>query len=177
MTALALLLVVSQLYIAFGSLNTTSQGSCRHGWISFQESCYLFSHTMMSWPDAEEACEILHSNLATVQTEEQQQFLKSYLNTVHAKDYPLFAYWIDGNDLEFAHEWQWSSIGQPLNYTDWGPGEPSKLPNENCLLLWGPFHFKMGDYGCYNLRHFICQQRSPVAPPTNSINGWVAFGR
>ncbi|XP_033732127.1 perlucin-like protein [Pecten maximus] len=173
MSGVTVLLVVSQLYTVLGSLTTiaTSQGSCRHGWISFQNSCYMFSHTVLTWPDAEEACGILHSTLATIQTEEEQTFLKAYLNGIHAIAH---GYWIDGNDLEVESEWQYSSIGKPLNYTDWGPGEPSNGANEDCLLLWGPYRFQMGDYYCYIHRRFICQQNNSAAPTTNP--GWIIFG-
>ncbi|OWF56072.1 perlucin-like [Mizuhopecten yessoensis] len=178
MLAVTLLFVVTKFCVATGALTTIvpSQGTCRHGWINFHDSCYLFSHTVLSWPEAEEACKIIHSDLATVQTQEEVRFLKSYLNGIHAANYPAFGYWINGNDLEVNKEWQWSSIQKPMNYTDWGPGEPSNHANEDCLLLWGAFHFKMGDYYCYVRRNYICQQKTPVVPNANLLDGWISFG-
>ncbi|XP_069121954.1 collagen alpha-1(XII) chain-like [Argopecten irradians] len=152
----------------------TSQGNCSHGWVNFKDSCYMFSHTVLSWPDAEEACKIIHGTMVTVHTAEEQMFLKSYLNRKHAKDYPAYAYWIGGNDLEVENEWQWSVIGQPVNYTDWGPAEPSSRAGEDCLVLWGPFKFQWGDYHCNVPRNFVCQRRMSTTPTANP--SWIIFG-
>ncbi|XP_060068110.1 perlucin-like protein, partial [Ylistrum balloti] len=135
----------------------TGTGPCRDGWVPFSENCYYFSHNLMSWPQAAETCEALHSTLATVLSAEEQTFLKTTLLNIHPHDAASRIYWIDGTDLEVEHVWRWASTGEILTYTDWSTGEPTNTGAENCLLLWGQQNFKMGDNPCGASWNYICK--------------------
>ena len=71
-------------------------------------------------------------------------------------------FWVDGDDIKKEGIWIWDENHSLVNYTNWGPGEPSGIwgPNrEDCMVLWGPFNFAWGDYLCYLKSHFICEKR------------------
>ncbi|XP_033732130.1 perlucin-like protein [Pecten maximus] len=135
----------------------TATGPCRDGWLPFEEDCYYFSHNLLSWPQAAETCEALHSTLATVLSAEEHTFLKTTLMKIHPSDAAKVIYWIDGTDLEVEHVWRWASSGELLSYQEWATGEPTNTGSENCLLLWGVQGFKMGDNPCGASWNYVCK--------------------
>ncbi|XP_069122648.1 perlucin-like protein [Argopecten irradians] len=135
----------------------TGDSPCRAGWLAFGENCYYFSHNLLSWPQAAETCEALHSTLATVLSAQEHSFLKTTLMKIHPNDANTRIYWLDGTDLEVEHDWRWASSGERLGYQKWSPGEPTNTGNENCLLLWGHAGFDMGDNPCGASWNYICK--------------------
>lgn len=46
-------------------------GACREGWVSFQNSCYLLSTTILTWDKAEEQCQTLGGHLVVLNNVEE----------------------------------------------------------------------------------------------------------
>lgn len=82
-------------------------------------------------------------------------FHTSYIKDDSMK--PVVCFWMDGKDEESENHWYWDWTGQPLEYTNWYPNEPSNTGDkENCLGthkggIWN-------DYPCYYKCHAICEK-------------------
>uniref|UniRef100_A0A4W5KU95 C-type lectin domain-containing protein n=1 Tax=Hucho hucho TaxID=62062 RepID=A0A4W5KU95_9TELE len=55
---------------------------CPDSWYLHQSRCFLFVNSYLSWHNAEEHCNTLHANLASVQNPRQYRFLQQ-LTTMH----------------------------------------------------------------------------------------------
>lgn len=110
------------------------------------------------WVEAEAFCRALGGHMATLTSEEENQFVHSYM-------------WNGGfttayfglEDEERDHTWEWVS-GEPVEYTNWDPGEPSYSGRERYGMYfykhttgtWNDAHFyedAEDDPGC----SFICE--------------------
>ncbi|XP_021356856.1 perlucin-like protein [Mizuhopecten yessoensis] len=131
--------------------------TCRKGWVTFEDTCYLFSHGKSSWGEAYSTCLALHSNLAVITSAEQQNFLISELTDKHRTDAWNVLYWIDGTDLEVENVWKWAISGEKLSYINWADGEPNNAQGGNCMNLYGNGGFKMADDDCELHLYYICQ--------------------
>ncbi|XP_060067993.1 perlucin-like protein [Ylistrum balloti] len=131
--------------------------SCRNGWVSFENNCYLFSHGKSTWGEAFATCLALHSNLAVITSADEQNFLISELKHIHRHDASHVLYWIDGTDLEVENVWKWAQTGEELTYINWADGEPNNALSGNCMNLYGAGGFKMADDDCDIHLYYICQ--------------------
>ncbi|XP_069122655.1 perlucin-like protein [Argopecten irradians] len=134
--------------------------SCRNGWATFEENCYLFSHGRSTWGEAYATCLALHSDLAVITSDDEQNFLISELYHIHRHDASHVRYWIDGTDLEVENVWKWAKTGQTLSYVNWASGEPNNAEGGNCMNLYGTGGFKMADDDCDIKLFYICQSTS-----------------
>ncbi|XP_033732139.1 perlucin-like protein [Pecten maximus] len=132
--------------------------TCRNGWVTFENTCYLFSHGMSTWGEAVATCLALHSNLAVISSADEQNFLISELYHLHGSDASTAQYWIDGTDLEVENVWKWAQTGETLSYVNWAGGEPNNAQSGNCMNLWGQGGFKMADDNCERKFFYICQK-------------------
>ena len=80
------------------------------------------------------------------------------LNTILRDD---SQYWIGLSDLATEGKFVWQHSFSPLReYTNWFPGEPNNINNEDCVSLWP--HRPQGGWGwnderCYTYRHALCK--------------------
>ena len=77
-----------------------------------------------SWDQAQFTLQSIGGYLATITSGAEQQFIEDMLIDQEA---PTGSYWIGliESDKEGAYEW---ITGEPLSYTNWGPGEPNNAP-------------------------------------------------
>ncbi|XP_052030993.1 C-type lectin domain family 9 member A-like isoform X3 [Apodemus sylvaticus] len=79
---------------------TTGAGcyTCQGGWLCCGEKCYYFSKAEMTWEESEASCECLGSNLAKIDSREEQNFIQSRLN---------YSYWVGlrqkGGQFQWVH--------------------------------------------------------------------------
>ena len=113
----------------------------------------------MTWFDAQARCEKEGSNLASVQTVEEKQFMV----TLDSLDNYV---WIGGNDIDTEGSWVWID-GSAWNYTNWGSGEPNNCcgtPNtccggEHCVEMRGTGNGNWNDQDCNDRLPFICKKK------------------
>ena len=78
------------------------------------------------------------------------------LNTILREDY---RYWIGLTDLATEGKFVWQHAFSPLReYTNWIPGEPNNMGNEDCVMIW-PHKGGWGwnDGPCYTNLHALCK--------------------
>ena len=111
------------------------------------------------WVEAEAFCRALGGHMATLTSEEENQFVHSFM-------------WNEGfttayfglEDEERDHTWEWVS-GEPVEYTNWDPGEPSYSGRER----YGMYFYKHTT-GTWNDAHFY--EDAEVDPGCSFICEW-----
>ncbi|XP_065432209.1 CD209 antigen-like protein C isoform X2 [Chrysemys picta bellii] len=124
---------------------------CPPGWQRFEKSCYFFSTSTKSWPDAKQFCMDQKSGLVIVNTKEEQTFLSNHITQPHV-------YWLGLSDSAKEGEWRWLD-GSPLSVRFWGPGEPnnSGADGEHCGTLL--FDRNWNDAICSLTHYWICERQ------------------
>jgi len=76
-------------------------------------------------------------HLATLQTEDEQDFVYDLIQGYAGHD--LVWWWLGGEDTANEGDWRWVADGSndPFTYTNWAPGEPNNLFNEDYLYMYG----------------------------------------
>ncbi|KAM4677947.1 CD209 antigen-like protein C isoform 2-T2 [Discoglossus pictus] len=99
---------------------------CDHDWVSFGGSCYYFSYTKANWNTSRYFCLEKKSDLAVINSEEEQSFLQA------KKIYQ--DYWIGLSDTKSEGVWKWvDGTDYETSYKYWNFGEPNDhANNEDC---------------------------------------------
>jgi hypothetical protein len=70
-------------------------------------------------------------------------------------------WWHGGRDDVVEGVWEWSSTGKPFSVSDWNPGQPYNLyQDQDCLRIWKKKHdYHWDDGGCAGHYKYICEAR------------------
>lgn len=87
----------------------------------------------LTWEEAKKACEEMGGHLATITSQEEQDFISSLSGdeTLIGK----WSVWIGLSDLEETGTWKWVT-GEPFEYSNWANNEPSGK-GEYLVAMWG----------------------------------------
>jgi hypothetical protein len=66
------------------------------------------------------------------------------------------SFWLGISDIIEEDRWEYSDQ-TVITFNDFYPGEPNLHTQENCLVLWAPFHGRWADYDCSKPAKFICE--------------------
>nr|XP_006011267.1 PREDICTED: C-type mannose receptor 2-like [Latimeria chalumnae] len=112
---------------------------------------YVLVESTLTWPDAQSYCRTHHKDLVSTHSKEEvKRILEKY---GEAKRSFL---WIGLQENASKVQWLWSS-GEPVNFTNWGSGQPNSGKSEQCVLMYpsGEQH----DYPCNdasNKYNYLC---------------------
>jgi len=115
---------------------------------------YEIIDTKKTWSEAREDCEKRGGYLATITSNEENEFIKDLFLKL-GKKYP--EYWLGGyREGNKANEnWKWVT-GEDFSYTNWNKGQPDNYQKkENKLHLFGSF--KWNDAGDNWKIGYICE--------------------
>ncbi|XP_053302126.1 lactose-binding lectin l-2 [Pleuronectes platessa] len=106
------------------------RGNCPMFWYSFNNRCYKYVSTHMTWADAELYCVSQGANLVSIHSLDEQNFIKTLIkNFDHAEGVT----WNGLSDLHKEGSWMWSD-GSAVNFTFWSSGEPNNgIGIEHCV--------------------------------------------
>ncbi|XP_041036060.1 C-type lectin domain family 10 member A-like isoform X2 [Carcharodon carcharias] len=128
-----------------------SESLCPSGWEDHNQHCYRFSTDTVNWDSAKQQCESENSHLIIINTEQEQNFIKKFLEN------NPWGYWIGLTDGESEGNWKWVD-GTPVSFTQWDQGEPNNWnDNENCAIIRAS---GWNDYSCSDQFRFICEKRA-----------------
>ncbi|XP_025097818.1 perlucin-like protein isoform X3 [Pomacea canaliculata] len=135
------------------SCRSLAATQCPHGWIAYQSSCYGFGSDNVTWAEAQMFCMLFGSNLAEIETPEENEFLKSI-----ARNRNYASLWVGGTDEFSEGFWTWSGSQEPIEFRDWHVGEPSSSHGgENCLVLLRIENYQWNDELCKVATKFVCE--------------------
>ncbi|XP_074546917.1 uncharacterized protein LOC141805663 [Halichoeres trimaculatus] len=143
---------------------------CAEGWTALPHfrHCYKLFHNVewsqkKSWEAANEDCVSRGANLASIHTQEEEQFLGQYSKGTSK--------WIGlkHNPTEGGYSW---SDGTPLSHTNWGHGEPNNHEGrEECVEMVSTTNGTVSwwnDLNCDAHQDWICRipkGQTPILPP------------
>ncbi len=126
---------------------------------------YGVDYTPRTWTESEALAVSLGGHLATIRSQAEQDWIEQ---TVSPYWPPISALHIGLNDAASEGTFAWSS-GEPVNYTNWGPGEPNDLGGEDYVSISGPGGIY---FGLWNDASSSFVTRPLIELPTEPTTGW-----
>uniref|UniRef100_A0A7N6AYG6 C-type lectin domain-containing protein n=1 Tax=Anabas testudineus TaxID=64144 RepID=A0A7N6AYG6_ANATE len=122
------------------------RGNCPPFWYSFRGRCYKYVSTRMTWAEAELYCVSQGTNLVSIYSLDEENFVKSLImNFDPAQGYS----WIGLSDIHEEGSWMWSD-GCPVKFVFW---------SEHCGHVNYETALKWNDIDCSNLFSSVCASR------------------
>ena len=109
--------------------------------------CVVATPSRISWDKASAACEKAGGYLATITSQEEQNFIEE-LNSGNRR------FWI-GGFRDSSDNWKWVT-GEKWDYSNWDDGEPSG-GNENSAAVWPKKWNDMTADNLYEQDGYICE--------------------
>ncbi|XP_013379720.1 perlucin [Lingula anatina] len=128
---------------------------CPLGFVELGGSCYYFSTAKKTWPQAQEHCQSLSANLATITTKAENEMIAANLSD------SVPYWWIGANDRESEGRWVWVATNATLTFTNWMKGEPNNAfeGTEHCgMIYWKKEKNQWNDIGCTRNFQFVCER-------------------
>jgi len=156
MTLLFLFVLAHGLWRGFAATDVShdEDSPCPSGWILAPQGmgCVLLQTEALTWVDASESCWKNHqAHLAEIKSEEQKDFLRTLVSEF--PDDTVYGWWIGATDLNREGSWYWTHSLEPMDFSDWYPGEPNNQHGaENCAMIYGKavasWMYFWNDYHC-----------------------------
>ncbi|XP_059516717.1 C-type lectin domain family 4 member K [Myotis daubentonii] len=131
------------------------------GWKYFKENFYYFSHVPKTWYSAQQFCVSRNSQLTSVTSESEQEFLYKTAGGL--------SYWIGLTKAGTDGDWYWvdeTPFNKVQSMKFWIPGEPNNLGNnEHCANLKMSSLQSWNDSPCDHPFLFICKRHYIPSEP------------
>ena len=128
-----------------------SNFECPVSWHSFDDKCYKLLDEPLTWFDANKTCNEDGGNLASIQTDEENNFIFEL-----AGENPVS---LGGNDLDTEGTWTWSDEREWGEFINWGENEPNNIEGEHCIEI-RHFNGRWNDYNCGQKLKAVCKKES-----------------
>ncbi|KAM3929565.1 macrophage mannose receptor 1-like [Leptodactylus fuscus] len=167
---------------------TTAVPTCPSGWNDMNSACY--KHYMVdntekrSWFEAKNFCRTIGGDLLSIRSKDEQQDLWSTLINEGIYHHVFWVGLLKSNPDE---GFTWSD-GSPLNYENWGYGEPNNYQGmELCGEISTDYRLSWNDRHCDIPQDWVCKIKKgailkpePTKPPIPAFeftsDGWLIQG-
>ncbi|KAM4889361.1 low affinity immunoglobulin epsilon Fc receptor [Thomomys bottae] len=123
---------VAKLWMEIRMAQGSACNTCPEQWLNFGQKCYYFGKATKRWLQARFACSDLKGRLASIHSQEEQDFLSKHAS----KDS-----WIGLQDLDVEGDFVWIDES-PVSYSNWFPGEPNNAGlDEDCVMMRASGHW------------------------------------
>ncbi|XP_059127039.1 C-type lectin domain family 10 member A-like [Peromyscus eremicus] len=134
--------------------NGSETACCPLRWIEHEGSCYWFSQSAKSWPEADKYCQLQNAHLVVVNSLEEQNFLQNRLakmvTWIGLTDQNGPWQWVDGTDFKKGFTY-WDAL-QPDNWYGHGLGG-----GEDCAHITTDGHWN--DDVCQRPFRWVCETK------------------
>ncbi|CAJ0601543.1 unnamed protein product [Cylicocyclus nassatus] len=133
-------------------------------WLVFEKREYMVKRNAKSFDDAEMSCKKLGAHLASIHSEEENNFIHKITSTgSKIKSFDEFVY--IGLRLNSKNEWEWLD-GSGLNYKNWAEHQPDQPHIEKCAQFHqGPANlahvqdYKWNSISCnLPMKYYVCKK-------------------
>ncbi|XP_017277663.1 lactose-binding lectin l-2-like [Kryptolebias marmoratus] len=132
------------------------RGGCPMFWYSYNGRCYKYVATQMTWADAELYCLSQGSNLVSIHSLGEHNFVKSLI--MNFDPYQRHT-WIGLTDVHKEGRWMWSD-GSKYSFSQWSDREPNNLKGvEHCGETNFGNTLRWNDQLCSDMIPFVCASR------------------
>ena len=114
------------------------------------KTCYHLSNGKGTWDEAFNMCKVLGAYLVEVNSKEEDDFLRAIVTDATG-------YWMGAKDNLIEGNWEWKTSMKQATYLNWGPNEPNKNREENCLIYW--LDRKFHSAPCIWNHKYICEMK------------------
>merc|ERR1711902_302252 len=128
---------------------------CPTGWSESGGNCYKYFDNSVKWDDARKRCLSEEADLASIHSEEENDFLREITGNTRA--------WVGGRrSCPSCNDFNWSD-GTPWDFTAWHPLEPSNRNGaEECMEINLDYNGSSGwnDDNCNrtDIGRFVCKK-------------------
>ncbi|XP_006105151.1 asialoglycoprotein receptor 2 [Myotis lucifugus] len=136
--------------IAFLRSNGTE--CCPVNWLEHDGSCYWFSRSGLTWPQAEKYCQLENAHLVVINSREEQRFIAQHSSPFHT--------WIGLTESDGS--WKWvDGTDYGNSYRNWAFGEPNNWQgheeggNEDCAEVQDDGRWN--DDFCLQVQRWACE--------------------
>ncbi|XP_016342396.1 macrophage mannose receptor 1 isoform X2 [Sinocyclocheilus anshuiensis] len=127
-----------QLVVLLGILSKASCDPCR----------FVLIGEPKTWAEAQSYCREKHTDLATVQSDEDRAKLKEAANAVSFRSVAWIGF--------YKVFWLWSHQNTIISYAKWGNQEPNLLKTHEACATVSEYG-QWSDISCTELKYFFCQ--------------------
>lgn len=146
-------LLFAVLLIGPSSSGGTERASpCPPRWLLFGQRCFAFYPVWSSWSTADSLCSQTGSDLASLHTPEERQFVLQLAST-HT---PV---WLGGYQVQQNGSWFWSD-DSPFRINSWTNQRQGKTSEGGACLAMTPQGGELHSAPCGELRFYICSTRA-----------------
>ncbi|KAM5215229.1 asialoglycoprotein receptor 2-like isoform 2-T2 [Hipposideros larvatus] len=137
--------------VAFLRSNGTE--CCPINWLEHKGSCYWFSHSGLTWPEAEKYCQLENAHLVVINSREEQKFIGQHMGPFHT--------WIGLTESDGS--WKWVD---GTDYRNWAATQPDNWQgheeggNEDCAEV--QVDGRWNDNFCQQVRRWACEMRRNI---------------
>jgi hypothetical protein len=127
--------------------------------VLWEERCYVFCGTSLSWEDALDDCAADGAHLVSLEDHDEEAFTEATIDLLAPVLGGAGASWWTGfNDRAVEGVWEWED-GAPVTWINWYPGEPNDAGGEDCGTV-NRFSPDLGwnDEKCSNHNPYVCKR-------------------
>ncbi|XP_059503291.1 secretory phospholipase A2 receptor [Stegostoma tigrinum] len=152
-------------------------------WIFFQGAEYLFFETEGKWLAAAVACSLMGSDLASINTPKEQDFIKNRIEKLLTNGHEKWWIGLYAENSKAGFRWIDDS---GMYYNNWDDNYPSRLPKHSgrCVYVSSKTG-RWGDSKCFLSLPFICERHNislievhkveSYLPDRSCPKGWLYF--
>nr|XP_020442334.1 uncharacterized protein LOC109951912 isoform X2 [Monopterus albus] len=134
---------------------------CPPRWLLFGQRCFAFYPVWSTWSTATSLCSETYSDLVSLHTPEEHQFVRQLTNT---------SVWLGGYQAQQNDSWFWSD-GSPVRIKSWTNETQGKTREGGACMEMEPKGGRLHSAPCGELRFYICciraNSRSAVIPSSS----------
>ncbi|XP_036001842.1 lactose-binding lectin l-2 [Fundulus heteroclitus] len=133
------------------------RGSCPMFWFSFNDRCYKYFASRMTWGEAEIHCVSEGGNLVPIHSLEEHNFVNYLIQNFDANQGYT---WIGLTDIHKEGSWIWSE-GSKHEFSNWNDGQPNNANEiEHCGHTNHGINHLWNDEDCSAKLPFVCIARN-----------------
>lgn len=133
---------------------------CPINWVEHGSSCYWFSHSGLTWPEAEKYCQLENAHLVVINSREEQKFIVQHMSPFHTwiglTESDGSWKWVDGTDYDSSYK-NWAAT-QPDNWHGHEEGG-----SEDCAEI--QMDGRWNDDLCQEVQRWACEMRQKHYQP------------